>query len=159
MLRAVERARFLAAAGGRTGRCRDARSKARIRGVRQPPEDLDDARTNLRIEILQQLFLLLDQILGDPRAQPLSGARRVQRRRPSIRRVLARFHIALSNQRADDTAGGALVEEQPFGQSAEPHRPMLGQRLERITLGYRDVVTTNAIPVTKLINPDQISDR
>ena len=51
---------------------REAGSEPGIRRVREATEHLHHSRSNVRIEILQELFLLVDQIVRDARAEPLA---------------------------------------------------------------------------------------
>ena len=146
-------------AARRASATRDAGSEPGISRLRQPTEHLHHARTNVRIEILQQLFLLVDEIVCDARAEPLALPRGAQRCGATILGVRALFDVSLSNQGADDAAGGALVQEQPLRQRTQAHRPVLDDRLERVALRDRDVVAADAVAVPKLIDADEIGDR
>ena len=60
------------------GATRDSGSEPGIRGLREAPEHLDHACTDIRIEVLQQLLLLVDEIFRDARAEPLALPRGTQ---------------------------------------------------------------------------------
>ena len=127
--------------------------------MREATEHLHHARSNVRIEILQELFLLVDQIVCDARAEPLALPRGAQRRGATVFGIRALLDVSLPNQGADDAAGGALVQEQPLRQRTEAQRTVLDDRLERVALRHRDVVAADAVAVPKLIDADEIGDR
>ena len=104
---------------------RHAGSEPGICGVREAAEHLDHARSNVGIEILQELFLLADQIIRDARAEPSALPCGAQGCRATIFGVRALLNISLSNQGADDAAGGALVQEQPLRQRTEAQGTVL----------------------------------
>ena len=91
--------------------------------MREATEHLHDARTDVGIEILQQLFLLVDEIVRDARAEPLALPRGTQGCGATILGVRALLDVSLPNQGADDAAGGALVQEQPVRQRPEASGP------------------------------------
>ena len=83
------------------------------------------------------------------------ACRAVARRSDSSRSLL---HVTLLHERSDDPAGGALVEEQPFGQRAQAHRPVLDERLEGVALRDGDIVAADAIAIAELIHAHEIGD-
>ena len=126
--------------------------------MRESAKHRDHSVSNLGIEILQELLLLRDEIVGDARAESL--ALRVACRvvaRPSLASARCSTYPFLTSVR-DDAAGRALVEEQPLRERTEPHRAVLHERLERVALGDRDVVAADAIAVAELVDADQVGD-
>ena len=69
------------------------RSKPRVSRIRQTPKHRHNSCTNLGIEILQQLFLLLDEIVRDARVESLPLRRRVQGRRSPVVQVRTLFDV------------------------------------------------------------------
>jgi len=159
--------RGLSARGGRIARCaarragitRDAGSEPGICRVDEATEHLDDACANVRLELLQELFLLVDQIGRDPRAEPLALPSGPQRGGATILGIRALFNVSLPNETADHAAGCALIQEQPLGQRAEALWTVLDERLEGVALRHGDVVAADAVAIAKLIDADQIGDR
>jgi hypothetical protein len=157
----------LVARGGRIARraarhariTRDPGSEPGICRVRESTEDLHDARSNARIEILQELFLLADQIVCDARTEPLALPSGAQRCGATVFGIRALLDVSLPNEGADDAAGRALIQEQPLRQRAEAQWTVLDDRLERVALRHRDVVAADAVAVPKLIDADEIGDR
>ena len=110
-------------------------------------------------EILQQLLLLLDQIVGDARVQPAAARRGVElqwRADPSPLRAARRSAFFTS---VPTTRLVVLLSRNSRSASA-PSRigPVLDQRLERVALRDRDVVAADAIAVAELVDADQIGD-
>jgi hypothetical protein len=140
------------------GITRDTASEPGICRVCEATEHLHDACSNVRIEILQELFLLVDQIVDDARAEPLSLPCGAQRCRATVFSIRTLLNVSLPNQGADDAAGRALVQEQAIRQRAEAQWTVLNDRLERVTLRDRDVVAADAVAVPKLIDADKIGD-
>jgi len=147
--RATRRASVAGDAGSKPGICR----------AREATEHLHYAPSNVRIEILQELFLLIDEIVCDARAEPLSLPCGGQRCGAPVFGIRALLNVSLPNQGADDPAGRALVQEKPLRQRAEPQWTELDDRLERVALRHRDVVAADTVAVPKLIDADKIGDR
>ena len=125
----------------------------------QTTDHFDNAGPHRRFEILQQLPLLVHQVDVDSRAQPLPSRRGADGDGPGVCGVRPLLHVALLHQGGDDAAGRALVQEQPLGQGAQPQRAVLDQRLERVALRHRDVVTADLVAVAKLIDPNELRER
>jgi hypothetical protein len=131
-------------------------AKTSIGGTSQPPDDFDDSRPYGGFEILQELPLLVHQVGGDPRAQPLTPRRGADGHGPCVCGIRSLLDVTLLHQGGDDAAGRALVQEQAVGQSSQPERAVLHERLERVALRHRDVVTADLVSVAKLINPNEL---
>src|SRR5687767_11545889 len=139
-----------------TARCAVSRCRTRpetgVGRSSQSAQDADNARSNVRVEILKQLLLLLDEIAGDPRAKLAALAGRAQRDRPAVLCVGALLDIPFLDQRRHDATRRALVQEQPLCQATQSQWTVLDQRLQRIALRDGDVVAADPIPVAKLID-------
>jgi len=120
---------------------------------------LYDAGPHLGVEIFEQLFLLRNEIVGDARTQPLPLPGRAQGRRAPIARVGLLLDVTFPDERGDDAAGGAFVEEQALRQGPQAHGPVRHERLERVALRDRHVVTADAVAIAELIDADEVGDR
>jgi hypothetical protein len=138
---------------------RDAGSEPGICGRGETTEHLHHARSNVGIEIVQELLLLIDQIIRDPRAEPLTLPRGAQRCRATVPGIGALLDVFLPNQAANHATRGALVQEQALRQRAEAQRAVRDDRLERVALRHRYVVAADAVAVPKLIDADKIGNR
>ena len=129
-----------------------------IRGLREATKQLDHACPDVRIEVLKKLLLLVDEIVFDAAAEPLTLARGDQGRRSTVLRIRALLDVSLADQRADDPAGRAFVQKQLPRQRAEAHWPLVDKGLQRVALRHGHVVATDAVAVPKLIDADEVGD-
>jgi hypothetical protein len=126
--------------------------------VRQSSDDGDHAGANIRIEVDEQLLLLIHEIVGDPRAQIPSGTGSVQRNSAPIRGVRMLLGVPLLHERANDAARRAFVQEEALGQVTEAQWAMVDEGLERVALRDRDVVAADAIPIAELVHANEVGD-
>jgi hypothetical protein len=126
--------------------------------LRKSAKDLNHTRSNLGIEVLEQLLLLINEIVSDTGAQVAALSGYAHRDRAAILRVGGLLGVPLLRQRADYTTRRALVQEQSICQRTQPQGSVLHQRLKRVALGDGDVVTADPVSIAKLIDPHQIGD-
>src|SRR5688572_29693062 len=81
---------------------RDPGPKTRVGGARQSSDDFDDAVAHVRVEILQQLLLLVDEAVGDALVKPSATGGHVESDGAAVRRILTLLDIALLHERAND---------------------------------------------------------
>lgn len=124
----------------------------------QPPDDVDDARADIGIEIDEELLLLLYEVRVDACAQVTSRARRAQRNGATVVRIISLLDIPLLDQSLDHPTRGALVQKQALSEVDQTHRSLLDECLERVTLGDRDVVTADLIAVAELVDANQLGN-
>jgi len=119
---------------------------------------VDHTTPDFWIEILEELLLLVDEVVCDPRAKAAAALRGIQDSRSAVLSVSGGYDVPLLGQRRDDAARGALVEEEPAGERTEAHRAVFGERFERVTLRHRNVVAADPIAIAKLVDTNQVRD-
>ena len=139
-------------------RTRDIFSKAKLSlgCSREAGDDLNGSAPGRRCDIGNHLLLLLNQILANSFIERSAARRHSQADRTRILQICETLHIAFAQQRPDDPARGALVEEESVRKGVQSHRTRFNHRFECIALRHRDVVAADAITIAKLIGAHEV---
>jgi hypothetical protein len=125
----------------------------------QPVQDKGKSRPDLRLEILQKISVFLPEIVEDSPGQSVARLGDLENDDSPVCLGRSLSDQLLLQEGRCQTAGCALLQIEVVPQLGDRHGAFLDEDLEGVALAHGEFVTARPVPVPKLKNPDQFSQR